>query len=246
MALLKVENLRVSVEGKEILRGVDLEVGEGEVVALMGPNGSGKSTLAQVLMGHPGYEIVGGRVSYLGNDLLKLKPEERARAGMFLSFQYPQEIAGVSIGQFLRMAYNATREKKLSAKEFVNLLLEKMTLLGVPKEFMRRSVNEGFSGGEKKRTEMLQLAVLEPRLAILDETDSGLDMDALKAVAGALKSVREKNPRMAILLITHYQRILDHLPAERVAVTRDGRIVRQGNQAEILADIEREGYGKLG
>jgi Fe-S cluster assembly ATP-binding protein len=239
---LKIKNLKAKMGETEILRGVDLEVREGEVVALMGPNGSGKSTLAQVIMGQPAYEVTAGAVEYEGQDLLALKPEERARAGVFLAWQYPQTIAGVSIGHFLRLAYQAKTGEKIAAREFVLWLKEKLDLVGLPKEMMRRNVNEGLSGGEKKRVEMLQLAVLSPRLAILDETDSGLDMDALKAVAQAVRTIRTAQPGMSLLVITHYSRLLDYLPADRVAVMQQGRIVAEGGQAETLRTIEEEGY----
>lgn len=242
--MLEIKDLHVSTENKEILRGVNLSVGEGQIVALMGPNGSGKSTLANVLMGHPEYQVTTGSIKYNNQDVLAMKPEERARAGIFLSFQYPQEVAGVSVGSFLRLAYNSTHSQPIGVKDFVSLLKAKMQLLHMPLEFMTRAVNEGFSGGEKKRAEMLQLAVLEPKLAILDETDSGLDIDALKIVAQAVQAVRKKNPAMSILLITHYQRILQYLPADRVAVMRAGEIVAEGAK-ELLATIEGQGYHSL-
>lgn len=242
--MLEITDLQVRIDKKPILKGVSLAVAEGEVVALMGPNGSGKSTLANVLMGHPAYEVTQGSVTYNTQDVLAMKPEERAKAGIFLSFQYPHEVAGVTIGNFLRLAYNATRPSPLSVPDFITLLKAKMALLKMPAEFMTRSVNEGFSGGEKKRAEMLQLAVLEPSLAILDETDSGLDIDALRIVGEAVQAVRQHKPGMSILLITHYQRILKHIPADRVIVMREGTIVRQGG-AEVLAHIEQHGYQKV-
>lgn len=242
--MLKIVDLQARVGETPILRGVTLAVGAGEVVALMGPNGSGKSTLAQVLMGHPGYTVEAGQVQFRGEDLLALKPEERARAGLFLSWQHPQEVPGVTLGHFLRMAYNATHELQLSVPDFLVRLKEKMQLLQLPDDFMMRSVNEGFSGGEKKRAEILQLAVLKPRLAILDEPDSGLDVDALKVVAQALGAVRVEQPELSILLITHYQRILQHLPVDRVAVMRNGKIVKEG-AAEVITQIETEGYHRL-
>lgn len=244
MSLLEIKNLHTNIEGTPILHGVNLSVGAGEVVALMGPNGSGKSTLANVLMGHPSYEVTQGKVSYRNVDLLALKPEERAKRGIFLSFQYPQEVAGVTIGNFLRIAYNATQTKPLPVAAFITLLKEKMDLLNVPHDFMMRSINEGFSGGEKKRGEMLQLAVLEPRLAILDETDSGLDVDALKIVAQAATTLRQKNKKMSVLLITHYQRILQYLPADRVAIMKQGRIVAAG-KSELIQQVEQTGYKSL-
>lgn len=250
--LLAITNLRVKTENTEILHGVNLTVDSGQVVALMGPNGSGKSTLANTLLGHPSYEITQGKITYNNQDITELKPEERAQAGLFLSFQYPQEIAGVTIGNFLRLAYNATRpspkasagKRPLSVPEFIKLLKAKMDLLHMPHDFMTRSVNEGFSGGEKKRAEMLQLAVLEPKLAILDETDSGLDIDSLKIVAEAVNTIKQEHSAMAILIITHYQRILNHLPANRIAVMRAGTIIKEGDQT-LLATIERDGYKTL-
>jgi Fe-S cluster assembly ATP-binding protein len=241
---LEITNLRVSAGGVPILRGVTCTVGEGELVALMGPNGSGKSTLAQVLMGHPSYEITGGQVTYQGRDLLGLKPEERARRGIFLSFQYPQEIAGVTIGNFLRTAYNATHSEGLGVADFLKLLRGKMDLLDMPADLITRSVNEGFSGGEKKRAEMLQLAVLQPRLALLDETDSGLDVDALATVARSIVTLRGQNPAMSLLLITHYRRILQHMPADRVLVMKKGRITVAG-AGDLAKQIETHGYGQL-
>lgn len=242
--MIEIKNLYVSTENKPILHGTNLTVAPGEIVALMGPNGSGKSTLANVLMGHPGYQVTAGSVTYNGADVIAMKPEERAAAGIFLSFQYPQEVAGVSIGSFLRLAYNSTHSEKIAVKDFVSLLKEKMQLLQMPLEFMTRSVNEGFSGGEKKRAEMLQLAILEPTLAILDETDSGLDIDALKIVAAAVHEIREKNPAMSVLLITHYQRMLQYLPADRVAIMRAGKIITEGGM-ELLDTIERQGYDSV-
>jgi Fe-S cluster assembly ATP-binding protein len=244
MNILEVTNLKASAEGKEILRGVTLQVAVGEALVLMGPNGSGKSTLAHVLMGHPGYQVTEGYVTYQGQDLLSLKPEERAGQGLFLSFQYPQTIAGVTIGNFLRLAYNSTHAKKLGVKEFVVRLKEKMEQLSIPLEFMQRSVNEGMSGGEKKRLEMLQMLMLEPKLAILDETDSGLDVDALKIVAHAAVATRAARPDFSLLVITHYQRLLDYLPVERVAVMRQGKVITEGS-VDLLQTIEREGYAKM-
>lgn len=241
MALLSITNLHVTAEAAVILNGVNLTIKQGEVVALMGPNGSGKSTLANVLMGHPSYTITQGSVTYRGRDVLALKPEDRAKRGLFLSFQYPQEVAGVTIGNFLRLAYNATHTPSLDVAAFLALLKKKMDVLQMPHEFITRSVNEGMSGGEKKRGEMLQLAVLEPRLAILDETDSGLDIDALQTVAQTVQAVRQEHATMSILLITHYQRILRYLPADRVAVMKKGKIVREGEQ-DLIQHIEEHGY----
>lgn len=241
MALLNITNLHATAEAAVILNGVNLTIKQGEVVALMGPNGSGKSTLANVLMGHPSYTITQGSVTYRGRDVLALKPEERAKRGLFLSFQYPQEVAGVTIGNFLRLAYNATHTPSLDVAAFLVLLKKKMDVLQMPHEFITRSVNEGMSGGEKKRGEMLQLAILEPRLAILDETDSGLDIDALQTVAQTVQALRQEHTTMSILLITHYQRILRYLPADRVAVMKKGKIVREGEQ-DLIQHIEEHGY----
>lgn len=241
---LIINNLHVSTEHKPILHGVNLTVRPGEIVALMGPNGSGKSTLANVVMGHPAYEVTAGSITYHGQDVLAMKPEARAAAGIFLSFQYPQEVAGVSLGSFLRLAYNATHSPPMGVKDFVSLLKAKMELLHMPLKFMTRSVNEGFSGGEKKRAEMLQLAILEPKLAILDETDSGLDIDALKVVSQALATIKKKNSAMSVIVITHYQQLLQYVPADRVALIRQGAIVREGSQ-DILAQVEQRGYDGL-
>lgn len=244
MSLLEIKNLYAKTENTSILHGTNLAINTGEVVALMGPNGSGKSTLAHVLMGHPLYEVTQGGVVYRGQDLLTLKPEQRAARGIFLSFQYPQEIAGVTVGNFLRLAYNATHREPLGVAAFLVLLRQKMDMLRMPHDFMTRSVNEGFSGGEKKRGEMLQLAVLEPRLAILDETDSGLDVDALRIVGQAVTTMQRQNEKMSVLLITHYQRILKYIPADRVAVMKKGKVVAQG-QAELIEQVERDGFGSL-
>lgn len=242
--LLKISGLRVKTENTEILHGINLTVRAGEVVALMGPNGSGKSTLANTLLGHPAYEVTQGKIIYDGKNITRLKPEERAQAGLFLSFQYPPEIAGVTIGNFLRLAYNSSHQPVLSVPDFIKRLKAKMDRLHMPHDFMTRSVNEGFSGGEKKRAETLQLAVLEPKLAVLDETDSGLDIDSLKIVAEAVNAIKKERPDMAILIITHYQRILNYLPANRIAVMRAGTIIKEGDHA-LLATIERSGYKKL-
>lgn len=242
-SLLSIANLRARAEDREILRGVSLRVAAGETVALVGPNGSGKSTLAHVLAGHPGYTVTGGSVQFDGQDLLQLKPEERARAGLFVAFQYPQAIAGVTVGNFLRLAYGAV-QGKIATTAFVRLLKEKMDLLHLPHEFMYRPVNEGLSGGEKKRVEMLQLAVLEPRLAILDETDSGLDVDALRAVGDALQEIRARRPALALLIITHHQRILERVSPDRVVVMKDGVIVKEGSEA-VLTAIAARGFAEL-
>jgi Fe-S cluster assembly ATP-binding protein len=240
--LLRIEGLHAAVEGTEILRGVDLTVPRGQLHALMGPNGSGKSTLANVLMGHPDYEITAGRVSFQGRDVTEASPDERARAGLFLAFQYPAEIPGVSLLNFLRTALNAVRGQEIPVKQFRQLLKQKLKLLDMKPDFTRRNVNEGFSGGEKKRNEVLQLALLEPALAILDETDSGLDIDALRIVAEAANKMR--GPDIGFLVITHYMRILSHLAPDRVHILMEGRIVRSGGP-ELADRLEQEGYDRL-
>jgi Fe-S cluster assembly ATP-binding protein len=241
--MLSIRNLHAGVDGKEILRGIALEVAAGEVHAVMGPNGSGKSTLAQVLAGHPAYAVTAGEVLYEGKDLLAMRPEERAREGIFLAFQYPVEIPGVSNAYFLKAAVNELRTQQgleeLDAMEFLELLEDKLKLVEMDKSFVNRPVNEGFSGGEKKRNEILQMAVLAPKLAILDETDSGLDIDALKVVAAGINRLR--SPHNATILVTHYQRILNHVTPDRVHVLLDGRIVRSGGQALAL-ELEARGY----
>ena len=244
-ATLEIRDLHASVEGKEILRGVDLTVRQGEVHALMGPNGSGKSTLASVVMGRPGYLVTKGEVLFKGESVLALTPDERARRGLFLAFQYPVEVPGVSVVNFLRSAYAALKNptgddsKKISALAFRKLMKEKMALVGVDDDMVRRYVNQGFSGGEKKRMETLQLAVLEPEIAILDETDSGLDIDALKAVAGGIDQLA--GPNLGLLLITHYQRILDYITPDHVHVLMAGRIVKSGG-ADLAKELEAKGY----
>jgi Fe-S cluster assembly ATP-binding protein len=244
--ILRIEDLQVAVEGKQILRGVDLEVRQGETHALMGPNGSGKSTLAGVIMGRPGYQVTGGDVIYQGESILKVTPDERARRGLFLAFQYPVEVPGVSVVNFLRSAYNALKGggdgDQMSALGFRKLLKEKMAMVGVDDDMVRRYVNQGFSGGEKKRMETLQLAVLEPQIAILDETDSGLDIDALRAVADGINELR--GPDLGLLLITHYQRILNYVTPDRVHVLMGGRIVRSGGP-ELAKELEEKGYEGL-
>jgi Fe-S cluster assembly ATP-binding protein len=241
--MLSIKNLHANVDGKTILRGIDLAVAAGEVHAIMGPNGSGKSTLAQVLAGHPVYTVTAGEVTYQGKDLLAMPPEERAREGVFLAFQYPTEIPGVSNAYFLKAAVNEIRARQgleeLDAIEFLALLDEKLKLVEMEKSFVNRPVNEGFSGGEKKRNEILQMAVLAPRLAILDETDSGLDIDALKVVAAGINRLR--SPDNAVILVTHYQRILNYVTPDRVHVLVDGRIVRSGGRALAL-ELEQRGY----
>jgi len=243
MSELKIENLHVSVEGKEILKGVNLVIKKGEIHALMGPNGSGKSTLSFALMGHPKYEITGGKVTLDGKNLFEMEVDERAKAGLFLSFQYPSEIPGVSLANFLRTAYNEVKypdsEKKVNIVDFMKLLYGKMELLKMDKEFAKRHLNVGFSGGEKKRTEILQLAVLEPKFAILDETDSGLDVDALRVVAAGVKKL--VGPHLGVLVITHYQRILHHIKPHFVHILVDGKIVKSGDY-RLAEDVEKSGY----
>ena len=245
-ALLEVKGLRVAVAGTEILKGVDLAISDGEVHAIMGPNGSGKSTLAQVLAGHPAYTVLAGTVTYDGKDLLELKPEERAREGVFLAFQYPVEVRGITNSYFLRAALNALRKHRglpeLDPIDFLQFLEEKLKAIGWDDSMMNRPVNEGFSGGEKKRNEILQLAVLEPRLAILDETDSGLDIDALKTVAETVNTLR--GPDRAFLIVTHYQRLLNYITPDVVHVLADGRIVKSGGP-ELAHELEAKGYDWL-
>lgn len=239
--MLRVSDLWVAADKNKILRGVNFTLKAGETVALMGPNGSGKSTLAQLLMGHPGYKVEKGQVLFHGQNILALKPEERAKLGLFLAWQYPQEVPGVTIGHFLRLAYNATHQPELSVLDFLKFLKTKLALLDIPEEMIRRSVNEGFSGGEKKRLEILQLAVLGPQLAILDETDSGLDIDALKIVAQGIASIKKTNPKMTMLVITHHQKILQQLVPDRVLVMKKGQIVREGD-LRLLSVLEEKGY----
>jgi len=244
--MLHIENLHVSIGGKPILAGINLDVKAGEVHAIMGPNGSGKSTLAQVMAGREGYTITAGSVRFLDQDLLALEPEQRARAGVFLAFQYPLEIPGVANVQLLRTALNSVRlqrgEHELDAMDFLDSVKDKLALLGMDESFLYRAVNEGFSGGEKKRNEILQMAVLEPRLAILDETDSGLDIDALKTVANGVNAL--KSPERAIILVTHYQRLLNYIVPDQVHVLAGGRIVRSGD-ASLALELEDRGYGWL-
>jgi Fe-S cluster assembly ATP-binding protein len=244
--MLQIKNLHATAEGKEILRGIDLEVNTGEVHAIMGPNGSGKSTLAQVLAGRDLYQVTGGEVTYEGRDLLAMSPEERAREGIFLAFQYPVEIPGVNNTYFLRSALNAIRKHRglpeYDAMDFLVLLREKMKLLEMDEALMTRAVNEGFSGGEKKRNEIFQMAVLEPKLGILDETDSGLDIDALKIVAKGVNALRSKD--RSIIVVTHYQRLLDYIVPDFVHVLYDGRIVKSGTK-ELALELEEKGYGWL-
>ena len=241
--MLEITNLHASVEGKEILRGIDLVVRAGEVHAIMGPNGSGKSTLAQVLAGHPAYVVTQGSVTYLGRDLLEMDPEERSREGVFLAFQYPVSIRGITNAYFLRAALNATRKHRgqpeLDPLEFLDLLAEKLRAIDSDDSLMNRPVNDGFSGGEKKRNEIVQMAVLEPRLAILDETDSGLDIDALRTVAGAVDRLRR--PDNATVIVTHYQRILNYITPDQVHVLSEGKIILSGGK-ELALELESKGY----
>ena len=242
--MLSVKNLHATVDGKEILKGISLEVGPGEVHAIMGPNGSGKSTLANVLAGRDNYEVTAGEVSYNDQDLLEMEPEVRARDGVFLAFQYPVEIPGVTNLYLLKAALNAARkhrgEEELDAMNFLKLVKEKAALVEMKQEFLYRSVNEGFSGGEKKRNEILQMALLEPQLSILDETDSGLDIDALKIVAHGVNTLR--NPDRSMVVVTHYQRLLDYIVPDFVHVLAHGRIVRSGDKSLAL-ELEEKGYG---
>ena len=243
--MLEIRNLHASVDGNEILKGINLKVNKGEVHAIMGPNGSGKSTLAKVLAGHPSYEVTAGEVIFDGQNLLEMSPDERAREGVFMAFQYPVEIPGVSNAQFLRLAYNE-KQKHLGAEEldpleFKDLLKEKAKLVEMEASFMSRSVNEGFSGGEKKRNEILQMAILEPEVAVLDETDSGLDIDALRVVAKGVQEVRRSRPDLGVLLITHYQRMLEELAPDRVHILLDGRVVDSGGP-ELAQRLEAGGY----
>jgi Fe-S cluster assembly ATP-binding protein len=236
---LEVQNLHVRTEEREILHGVDLVVRKGETHALMGPNGSGKSTLANTIMGNPSYEVTEGRILLNGEDLTEADPDERARAGLFMAFQYPATIPGVSVANFMRMAVNATREEPIKVKEFGAKLRENMDLLKISRDFTSRYLNEGFSGGEKKRAEILQLAMLQPDFAVLDETDSGLDIDALRIVAGGVNEL--VGPEMGALIITHYQRILNYVTPDRVHVFVGGRIVESGGK-ELAERLEAEGY----
>jgi Fe-S cluster assembly ATP-binding protein len=242
--MLHIKNLQVKAEGKEILKGIDLHVKAGEVHAIMGPNGSGKSTLARVIAGHPEYEVTGGEIRYEGQDLLEMAPDERAREGVFMAFQYPVEIAGVNNAYFLKAAVNALRkhrgEPELDAMEFMQLIQEKSKLLEINQSMLQRAVNEGFSGGEKKRNEIFQMALLEPKLAVLDETDSGLDIDALKVVAQGVNAMR--GPGRAIVVVTHYQRLLDYIVPDHVHVLSAGRIVKSGGK-ELALELEQKGYG---
>ncbi len=244
--MLSIKNLHASVEGKEILKGINLEVNAGEVHAIMGPNGSGKSTLASVLAGREEYEVTEGSVEFLGKDILELSPEDRAREGLFLAFQYPVEIPGVSTNNFIKTALNEKRkyhgQKPLDAVSFMKLMKEKIKLVEIDKSLLTRSINEGFSGGEKKKNEIFQMAMLEPKLTILDETDSGLDIDALRIVANGVNKLRDEN--RAIIVITHYQRLLDYLQPDFVHVLLNGKIVKNGTK-ELALELEEKGYDFL-
>ena len=241
--MLKIQDLKVEIEGKEIIKGLNLEINKGEVHAIMGPNGAGKSTLSAVIAGREEYEVTGGTIEFDGKDIMDLAPEERAHAGVFLSFQYPVEIPGVSVTNFIKTALNESRKAKgldpMPAKDLLKLMRAKQQLLEMDKQFMSRSINEGFSGGEKKRNEIFQMAILDPKLAILDETDSGLDIDALRIVANGVNKL--KNQDNAVMVITHYQRLLDHIIPDFVHVLYDGKIVKSGNKTLAL-ELEKRGY----
>jgi Fe-S cluster assembly ATP-binding protein len=243
MADLQIRDLHVSTDGHEILKGVDLEVSRGEIHALMGPNGSGKSTLANSLLGHPAYEITHGSISFMGEDITEAEPHDRAKAGLFLAFQYPVAIPGVSVANFLRMAINAKREEPIGVKEFRTQLAHAVDLLDVDRSFTSRHLNDGFSGGEKKRAEILQMAMLLPDVAVLDETDSGLDIDALRTVAEGVQRLHEEQG-LGVLIITHYQRILHYVKPDFVHILLDGRIVLEGG-VELVERLEREGYDRI-
>ncbi|HWP54021.1 MAG TPA: Fe-S cluster assembly ATPase SufC [Pyrinomonadaceae bacterium] len=244
--MLEIRNLTASIDGNQILKGINLKINKGEVHAIMGPNGSGKSTLAKVLAGHPAYEVTGGEVIYDGKNLLEMSPDERAREGVFMAFQYPVEVPGVSNSQFLRLAYNEKQkhlgEEELDPLEFKDLLKEKAALVEMDASFMTRSVNEGFSGGEKKRNEILQMAVLDPKLSVLDETDSGLDIDALRVVAEGVNKLHAADK--AVIVVTHYQRLLNYIVPDFVHVLSGGRIVKEGGK-ELALELEEKGYDWL-
>lgn len=242
--MLKISDLHVQISEKEILKGVNLEVLDNKVHVLMGPNGSGKSTLAQSLMGHPMYEVTKGTVKLAGADILELEPNERSQKGLFLSFQYPSEVQGVNISNYLRMIYNKAKNEKVTPAKFRKILSEKMEILSMNDDFSNRYLNEGFSGGEKKRMEMLQMLVLEPKLAILDETDSGLDIDALKHVSKAVNYLKE-NSNMSVLLITHYTRILKYISPDFVHIMQDGKIIKTGDE-KLANELEEKGYAPFG
>jgi Fe-S cluster assembly ATP-binding protein len=240
--IIELKKFGVRIKDKEIVKDIDLSVKKGETIVIMGPNGSGKSTLAMGLMGHPNL-MTSGEVLVDGRNILEMQPDERSKAGLFLSFQYPQEISGVTVSNFLRTALNSRHEKthKIKLLDFMKILHEQMQLLHIPKEFATRYLNEGFSGGEKKKMEILQLAILQPKIAILDETDSGLDIDALKAVCEGINILKQKNPDLTLIVITHYQRILNYLKPDRVCMMVDGRIIREGGH-ELVMEIEEKGY----
>lgn len=240
--ILKLKDFKVIVEDKEIVKGIDLSVGKGEVVVIMGPNGSGKSTFANALMGHPKYSAT-GTAELDGKDILEMKPDERSKAGLFLSFQYPAEIPGVTVSNFLRTAINSRRGKDNPIKipEYLKILNEKMAMLHIDKKMASRYLNEGFSGGEKKKMEILQLAMLDPKVAILDETDSGLDIDSLKKVCEGINALKEKNKDLTIIIITHYQRLLNYIKPDRVCIMLDGKIVKEG-KPELAEELEKKGY----
>ena len=244
---LEIRNLHAQAGDKQILKGIDLTVRPGEVHALMGPNGSGKSTLANVVMGHPNLEVTEGQILFGGQDITEADPDERARLGLFMAFQYPVAVPGVTVTKYLRMVMNAHREERgedpVSLKDFRRIVEEAMRLTNIPKQFASRYLNEGFSGGEKKRMEMLQLALQKPSMAVLDETDSGLDIDALNVVAAAVNAVKDETA-MGVLIITHYQRILHHIRPDRVSIVFDGRIATEGGP-ELVEQLEREGYAKI-
>jgi Fe-S cluster assembly ATP-binding protein len=237
--MLKIENLRAEIDGQEIIKDLDLEINKGEIHAIMGPNGSGKSTLSNVLMGHPRYEVTGGSITFQGEDVMELEPDERAKLGMFLAFQYPSEVPGVSVANFLRTAVNSVRETQLAPMEMYKLLMEKMKIMQMDQKFAERYLNEGFSGGEKKRNEILQMLMLDPSLGIMDETDSGLDIDALQVVAKGVNELR--GPEFSAMIITHYQRILRYIEPDYVHVMLDGRLVTSGGK-DLANQLEENGY----
>lgn len=239
--ILKIKDLKLSIQDKEILHGIDLDVNEGEVHALMGRNGSGKSSFSYALMGHPGYKITNGSIVFLDNEINNLKPDERAKLGIFLSFQYPMSVPGVTVANFLKQAIKSIKNKEIPLKDFRKLLYEKMDELDIDHAFATRYLNDGFSGGEKKRMEVLQMALLEPKLIILDEPDSGLDIDSLKLVSEAINLYKQRYPKVTILLITHYQRILDYVKPDKVHVISEGKIVKSGGP-ELALELEKRGY----
>jgi Fe-S cluster assembly ATP-binding protein len=240
--ILELKNLNVEIEGKEIIKGLNLDIDKGQIVVIMGPNGSGKSTLANALMGHPSY-VVDGQIFLDNEDISGFKPDERSKKGLFLSFQYPVEIPGVTVSNFLRTAINSRREKKNQIKlvEFMKLLYQNIDILHIPREFASRYINEGFSGGEKKKMEILQLAMLNPKVAVLDETDSGLDIDALRKVCESINAIKKINPDLTLLIITHYQRMLNYIKPDKVCIMLDGQITKCGG-AELALELEKDGY----